>query len=258
VTSRLYRDEAVVIRSYKLGEADRIVVMLTREHGKVRAVAKGVRKTHSKFGGRLEPLSHVAIQIHRGTNLDVVNQVETIDSSGRMFGDLDVMTEGLAVLEAVDQLVPDREPVPEVFRMLVGVRKTLAERPSALVVPAFLLRLLAAEGVRPELDRCVVCGQGESEATPLVSIDLERGGVQCRGCRSGVGISAGALHLLRDVLDGRLGEALDRAHRPGGQVLDDPVVAEVASIATRAFEFHVERRLRSVAIFERHDTRSEP
>ncbi|MEY4224540.1 MAG: repair protein RecO, partial [Actinomycetota bacterium] len=192
-----------------------------------------------------------------GTNLDVVNQVETIDSSGRMFGDLDVMTEGLAVLEAVDQLVPDREPVPEVFRMLVGVRKTLAERPSALVVPAFLLRLLATEGVRPELDRCVGCGAAESENSPFASIDLERGGVQCRGCRSGIGVTPGALGLLRDVLGGRLGEALDRVHRPGGQVLDDPIVAEVAAIATRAFEFHVERRLRSVAIFERHDSRSE-
>ncbi len=258
MTSRLYRDEAVVIRSYKLGEADRIVVLLTRDHGKVRAVAKGVRKTRSKFGGRLEPMSHVAVQLHRGTNLDVVNQVETIDSSGRMFGDLDVMTEGLAVLEAVDQLVPDREPVPETFRMLVGVRKTLAERPSALVVPAFLLRLLAADGVRPELDQCVGCGRGESADSPLVAIDFERGGVQCRTCRSGVGVSSAALTLLRDVLGGRLGDALDRVHRPEGQVLDDPIVNEVAAVATRAFEYHVEKRLRSVAIFERHDARTLP
>ena len=163
-------------------------------------------------------------------------------------------------------LLSTNDPGPEWFgedgaeaaRLLHDSLADVAARHSGRFRGLCTLPMQNEAAAAAELDRCVVCGQGESGATPLVSIDLERGGVQCRGCRSGVGISAGALHLLRDVLDGRLGEALDRAHRPGGQVLDDPVVAEVASIATRAFEFHVERRLRSVAIFERHDTRSEP
>ena len=78
----LYRDEAVVLRTHKLGEADRIVTLLTREHGQVRAVAKGVRRTKSKFGARLEPAMHVDLQLHSGRNLDVVTQAETIHSYG--------------------------------------------------------------------------------------------------------------------------------------------------------------------------------
>lgn len=253
MASRLYRDAAVVLRTYRLGESDRIVVFLTEQHGKVRAVAKGIRKTRSRFGGRLEPLSYVNVQFHRGTNLDVVSQVETIDTSTNLYGDLDVMTEASAVLEAVDRLVPDLEPVPQTFRMLVGVRRTLIEKPSPLVVPAFLWKLLSAEGVRPELDRCVGCGASESADGSFVAFDSIRGGVQCRSCRTGGSISSDALALLRDMLGGKLGVVLDAAYEPGGQRLDDPVVNEVSELATRAFEAHVERRLRSLGIFERPD-----
>ena len=255
MASRLYRENAVVLRSYKLGESDRIVVLLTEGSGKVRAVAKGIRKTRSKFGGRLEPFAHVNVQLHRGSSLDVINQVETIDAAASLFGDLDIMTEASAIVEAVDQLVPDREPVPNIFRMLVGVRRTVIERPSPMVVPAFLLRLLAAEGLQPELDRCITCGEAESPDHPLASIDLERGGTQCRNCRTGTGVSSSALSLMRDIFGGRLGEVLDAFHKPGEQQLGVPVVNEVAALATRAFEMHVERRLRSVAIFERTEGR---
>lgn len=253
MTSRLYRDRGIVLRTYKAGESDRIIVFLTEHNGKVRAIAKGVRKTRSKFGGRLEPLSMLEIQLHRGRDLDVVNQVETIDSTHGVFGDLDSMTEAIAVLEAVDQLVPDREPVPHMYRMLVGVRRTLLTRPSPLVVPAFLWKLLASEGVHPVLDRCSVCGEVPEGDKDFSTFDLHHGGVTCTTCRTGMSISRPALDLMRDVLGGRLGDALDRAHHPGGQTLDDPVVNEVALLATKAFEHHVERRLRSVSIFERHD-----
>lgn len=253
MASRLYRDAAIVLRTYRLGESDRIVVLLTENHGKVRAVAKGIRKTRSRFGGRLEPLSYVNVQLHRGTNLDVVSQVETIEASSGLYGDLDVMTEASTVLEAVDRLVPDLEPVPQTFRMLVGVRRTLIDKPSPLVVPAFLWKLLASEGVRPELDRCVGCGSGESADGPFVAFDSLRGGVQCRSCRTGGSISPEALSLVRDMLGGRLGAVLEAAFEPGGQRLGDPVVNEVSELATRAFEAHVERRLRSLGIFERSD-----
>lgn len=253
MSPRTYRDAAIVLRTYRLAESDRIVVFLTENHGKVRAVAKGIRRTRSRFGGRLEPLSYVNVQFHRGSSLDVVSQVETIEASSGLYGDLDVMTEASAVLEAVDRLVPDLEPVPQTFRMLLGVRRTLIERPSPLVVPAFLWKLLAAEGVRPELDRCVGCGAVESDDSRFVAFDSVRGGVQCRSCRTGGSIGPEALALLRDMLGGRLALALEAAHDPTGQRLDDPVVNEVADLATRAFEAHVERRLRSLGIFERHD-----
>jgi DNA repair protein RecO (recombination protein O) len=160
------------------------------------------------------------------------------------------MTEAISILEAVDQLVPDREAVPQMYRMLVGARQTLLTRPSPLVVPAFLWKLLSSEGLRPQLDECVSCG--ESSGVDFIAFDLNLGGVVCRSCRSGVAISASALEMMRDVLGGKLGESLDRAFNPDGQQLNDPVINEVSQLATRAFEHHIERRLRSVSIFERH------
>lgn len=236
----LYRDTAVVLRTHKLGEADRVVVLLTEEHGKVRAVARGIRKTTSKFGARLEPMSHVRLLLAEGRDLDIVSQADTVESLAPLMNDLDHLTSGLAILEAVDQITPDREPSPELYRMLVGALRTIAQRPSTLVVAAFYWKLLALEGVRPELDACVRCG----EEGPIVAFDVSEGGVLCRSCRTGHPISTEALELMRMVLGGRLSAALDAA--PG------PATHEVASHANRALEHHLERRLRTVAMFEQH------
>ena len=244
----LYRDEAVVVRTYKLGEADRIVVLLTAEHGKVRAVAKGVRKTGSRFGARLEPMSHVRLLLARGRELDIVSQAESVESLAPMLSSLDRASQGIAAIEAVDQLSIEREPDAQMYRMLVGVLRTIAERPSPLNVPAFYWKLLAAHGVRPVLDSCVRCGGVEDPdragAVQLVAFDVAEGGTLCRSCRSGTSISRGALALLRDVLGGRLADALAQP--------ESPLTHEVGALATRAMEHHVERRLRAVAMFEHH------
>ena len=239
MTSHLYRDTAVVLRTYKLGESDRIVVLLTKEHGKVRAVARGVRKTKSRFGGRLEPLSHVSLLLSKGRELDHVSQAESIESLRHLLDDLDVATQGLAMVEAVDQLAPDREPVPHLYTMLVGALRTLAERRSPLVVPAFYWKVLAAEGVSPQLDACVSCG----DEANLVAFDLDEGGVLCRTCRRGSPVSTEAIDLMRMILGGQLNAAL--------ALPVSPVHHEVQNLATRAVEHHLERRLRSVAMFER-------
>ena len=236
----MYRATGVVLRTYKLGESDRIIVLLTEQHGKVRAVAKGVRKTKSKFGGRLEPMSHVQLLLHEGRDLDIVNQVDTVESLAPLMVDLDHMTRGMAVLEAVDQMAMDREPNPQLYRMLVGVLRTIAISDSPLVVPAFFWKLLSLEGVRPELDTCVRCGDPE----PLVAFDMDHGGVLCRTCRSGAPISADALELMRMILGGQLNAALAAPITQASH--------EVSSHATRAVEHHIERKLRSVAVFERH------
>jgi DNA repair protein RecO (recombination protein O) len=236
----LYRDTGVVLRTHRLGEADRIAVVLTEEHGKVRAVVKGVRKTTSRFGSRLEPLSHVRLLLHRGRDLDIVSQADLVESWPGLHGDLDRMTQALAMAEAVDQLSLDREADRVKYRMLVGALRTLGENPSPLVLPAFYWKLLAAEGVRPELDGCVRCG----EAGPFAAFDVAEGGVLCRPCRSGVPVSHEAVELMRAILGGGLGPLLSGAI--------PPATGEVASLATRAMEHHLERRLRAVAIFERH------
>src|SRR4051795_1547234 len=115
----LYRDEAIVIRTYKLGEADRIVVLFTRERGKVRAVAKGVRKTTSRFGGRLEPIRHVALQLYEGRELDTVTQAESLDTFASIREDLDRIGRAMGMLEAVEQISQDREPHRRVFELLL-------------------------------------------------------------------------------------------------------------------------------------------
>jgi DNA repair protein RecO (recombination protein O) len=241
--SELYRDTGVVLRTYKLRESDRIVVFHTAENGKVRAVAKGVRKTKSKFGARLEPMSHVRLLLYRGRELDIVSQAEAVEPLSPMLSSLDRASQGLAAIEAVDQLSLERESNPQLYRMLVGVLRTIASSPSPLNVAAFYWKLLANEGVRPELDRCVRCGGTEPE-TQFVAFDLNEGGVLCRSCRSGQAISAGALAILREILGGQLVQALARE--------ESPITHEVSSLATRALEFHIERRLKAVAMFEAH------
>jgi DNA repair protein RecO (recombination protein O) len=232
----LYRDTGVVLRTYKLGEADRIVVILTAVHGKVRAVAKGVRKTKSRFGARLEPMSHVSLLMYEGRELDIVSQAETIDHFRTLRDDLDGITRAMAMLEAVDQLAQDRHPSPRLYQMLLGALRTLAAGPSALLVPAFYLKLLAAEGLGPELDVCVRCGS----AGPLVAFDLDEGGTLCRDCRRGVAISDEALRLVRRVLGGDLTRVLGEAA--------SPATHDVDVLATKLMEHHLERRLRSVGL----------
>jgi DNA repair protein RecO (recombination protein O) len=242
MTGELYRDTGVVLRTYKLRESDRIVVFHTAEHGKVRAVAKGVRKTRSKFGARLEPMSHVRLLLYRGRELDIVSQAQSVEPLAPMLSSLDRASQGIASIEAVDQLSIEREPDPQLYRMVVGVLRTIAERPAALNVPAFYWKLLAAHGVRPFLDGCVRCG-GEEPDVQLVAFDLEEGGTLCRACRSGTSISRGALDTMRAILGGRLHEALAQP--------ESPITHEVGTLATRALEHHVERRLRAFAMFER-------
>tara|TARA_B100000700_G_scaffold315043_2_gene402535 strand:+ start:257 stop:970 length:714 start_codon:yes stop_codon:yes gene_type:complete len=235
----LYRDDGIVLRTWRLGEADRIVVLLTSDHGKVRGVAKGVRKTRSKFGGRLEPTSHVAVQLHRGRGeLDVVTQAETLDRFANLRLDADRFAEASALLEAVDIVSPDREPDQRRYQMLLGALRTLDERPAALIVPAFLLKLLAHEGLAPKLDACVRCGADAQ----LVAIDPGEGGVLCSDCRQGRAVSPSAVAVMRAVLGGGLSEAL--------AVTDQRVCVEVDVVVTTMVEYHLERRLRSRRVLD--------
>ena len=119
---RLYRDRAVVLRQHKLGEADRIVTLLTRDHGLVRAVAKGVRRTRSKFGARLEPFAHIDVQLHPGRNLDIVTQVQAIDAFATdIVSDYGRYTCACAVLETAERLAgEERAPAPALHRLTVG------------------------------------------------------------------------------------------------------------------------------------------
>jgi DNA repair protein RecO (recombination protein O) len=236
----LYRDVGVVVRTHKLGETDRIITIVTQDSGKVRAVAKGVRKPGSRFGSRLEPLSHVQVQLYRGRNLDVVNQVELVEIATSLRSNLEATTDGLAMCEVVEQLAHDREPSPHLYRMLVGALRQLNTAFSPLVLPALQLRLLSTEGVGPCVDQCVVCGTRED----LCAFDVNAGGVQCRAHKRGLGVSDEALQVVQSVLDGRVAMVLQRPS------LSAAVAREVAELARIAMEHHLERRIRASALFK--------
>jgi DNA repair protein RecO (recombination protein O) len=236
----LLRDSGVVLRTYRLGEADNIVVLLTEAHGKVRAVAKGVRRTSSKFGGRLEPLSHVALLLWQGrSELAVVNQVELVDHFRAVREDLARVTGALAMAEVADQLAQEGHPDAGLYRMLVGALRAMAEvrNDPTMIAPAFFVKALAHEGSEPVLTACAACG-GDPGDVDLVAFDMTEGGALCLRCRRGRPVSSEALGVLRLVLGGSLARVL--AEPP------PPCAAEVAALATEAMEVHLERRLRSV------------
>jgi DNA repair protein RecO (recombination protein O) len=238
-THGLYRDEGVVLRTIKLGEADRIVTFMTQGHGKVRGVAKGIRKTTSKFGARLEPASRVALQCYRGRELDVVTQVETVEANRELREEYALLIHAVPMLEAVDQVAQEREANPALYRMLTGALRTLAERRTPLVTPAFFWKLLSLEGFHPMLDGCARCADDGGE---LVAFDLDEGGTLCRSCAHGAGrpITRPALELLRRMLGGGLNGALTETI--------GPTTYEVEQLGIRVLEHHVERRLRSTVL----------
>ena len=234
----IYREQAVVLRTYRLGEADKIVVVLSEGRGKVRAVAKGVRKTKSKFGARLEPMTHVALQLYEGRELDTISQAETIETFRQVREDLERVARAGALLEAVDQIAQEGEPNIALYRMVLGALRALSKQDSPLIVAGFYWKLLSQEGFHPILDACAGCGGRDGDVV-LVAFDLAEGGVLCRTCRRGNPISPGALSILRDILGGQLSRALDE---PASEA-----TAEVDALATRALEHHLERRLKAAS-----------
>ena len=233
-----YRDRAVVLRTYRLGEADRIIVLLGRDHGKIRGVAKGVRRTRSRFGSRLEPAGHVDISLWRGRGeLDTITGAHVAGDVERFTAlreDLVALGRAMAMLEAVERLALERTAAPELYDRLLRGLRSLLTHPSPLSVGAFLWRLTQIEGVAPAVDGCVHCGQ----AGALVAVDIAHGGLVCRSCRpaGAVAVDAESVAVLGEILGGRLGAALARP--------SNAVTETVERLAVMVLEQHIERRLR--------------
>jgi len=240
----LYRDEALVLRTHKLGEADRIITFLTREHGKVRAVAKGVRRTSSRFGARLEPFMFVDVQLHVGRNLDIVTQAETVQPYARaIFADYGLYTAGAVMLETADRLVEaEREPSVQQFWLLAGALRALSEHAHApgLVLDSYLLRALAVAGWAPTFSDCARCG----EPGPHRAFSVAQGGTVCPRCRP-PGSTAPAqetVDLLAALLSGDWAVA---------DATDDRCRREANGIVAAYSQYHLERALRSLRMVDR-------
>src|SRR3954463_5060819 len=183
----LYRDEAIVLRTHKLGEADRIITLLTRNNGRVRAVAKGVRRTTSKFGSRLEPFTHVDVQLAEGRNLDTITQAETHDAFAAPLGaDYERYTAGTVMLETAERLVTEeKQPSTQQFLLLVGGLRAMVggERRPSQVLDSYLLRSLAVAGYAPSFEHCARCGTLPTSGAPHRWFNPSMGGVLCATCR---------------------------------------------------------------------------
>jgi DNA repair protein RecO (recombination protein O) len=243
-----YKDQGVVLRSHKLGEADKIVTIMTQGSGKVRAVAKGIRKTMSRFGARLEPFTHVSLMLYRGRGqLDTVTQAEIISPHGALRGDLGLFAAGETMVEAVDKVAEEHERNVRLVLLLLGGLRTLDRRPAhpAGVAESFMLKLLSLSGFHPSLTACGACG---STDVKLFSHGL--GGAICASCAEGraIPVSPGALAELA-----RLAMAdLDVAGEPS--VADDAVQKESRALLYGFAEYHLERRMRSVPMLVRTAT----
>ncbi|MEG3586171.1 MAG: DNA repair protein RecO [Actinomycetota bacterium] len=231
--SRYHRTKGIVLRTYKLGEADRIIVLLSPDRGMIRGVAKGIRKTKSKFGSRLEQTSHVALQIHEGkSELHLITQVETIDYFPKIRQDLSRLTKAAAMLEAVDQVALPGEPAEEMHQMLLRALQSLEQKSSPLMVPSFFLKLMALEGSNPHVAHCVNCSDPN-----VVSYSATEGGLLCQNHRKGILVSEQAVSLLQNILGGELGKALNAP--------ESNATKEVENLATQAIEHFLERRMRA-------------
>ncbi len=242
---RLYRTPAVILKRMDLGEADRIVTLFSRDVGKIRAVAKGVRRTTSRSAGHLEPFTLSDVMFAVGRDLDVISQADTLESFRTVREDLVLTTHAYYLAEMVDMLTEDRLENRAVFEALVDGLRDLAGTPdSRLVLIIFHVRLLEALGYRPELRECVTC---------RATIEPERnhfsalaGGVLCPTCgpreATARGIGTSALKLLRFVqqTDGQRSVSVPAS------------ISREAEALLRDYAEHiVERRLRSPALIAR-------
>ena len=240
----LYRDEAVVLRTHKLGEADRIITLLTRHHGRVRAVARGVRRTSSRWGSRLEPFNHVDLQLAEGRNLDTITQAETIDPFHSRLGlDYERYTSGTVMLETAERLASEeKEPSVQQFLLLVGGLRAMAagaHRPGQ-ILDSYLLRALSVAGYAPSFEHCAHCGlEG-----PHRWFNPSMGGVLCSTCRipGSAGPAPETLQLLGALLAGDwpVVEATGPRH-----------VKEASGLVAAYVQWHLERSLRSWEHLER-------
>lgn len=240
----LYRDQAVVIRTSRLGEADRIITLLTREHGRIRAVAKGVRRTKSKFGARLEPASTVDVQLHTGKTFDIITEAVSRENFGdELSADYQKWTIASAILETAERFtLNEQEPSREQYLLVVGALGSLArdEHPPSLVLDAFLLRSLAVGGYAPALESCFRCESGG----PHRFFSLAGGGSVCGQCRpsGSATVSPEALALMGALLTGKWSAA---------DSIELKVQREASGIVAAYLQFHLERSLRSLPLVER-------
>lgn len=240
--------EAVVLRSIRFGEADRVLHLYTADRGRVGAVAKGVRKTRSRFGGRLEPLSHVEVVLHHGTGeLQTVTGVQLVRSHQAARDDYYRLNAGLIGAEAMLRLFPEQERNERAFTALTRFLDLLDETPHAAERPsldplalAFQLKLLWLSGYLPHLTSCAECGADDAT---LVGYSPRAGGAVCRACAGlteALALSADGIRGIEALLASPLADA-------AGLALGDRAARDALRVVAASYEYNGGFRLRTLS-----------
>lgn len=233
-------DQGIVLRSYPFGEADRVVVLLSPNRGKLRTVAKGVRKTKSRFGGRLEPFTHVDLIVYEGRHLDTITQATVIEPFAHLRLDLERVLAAGTMVEAVDVVAQEGENSNRLFLLLLRGLKALEQGATGRdLISSFLLKLAGVVGVEPALSRCASCGRSEQ----LDRFSFSAGGALCPSCRGdgSVKLRSGLTEYLATLA------RADFAYLPP----TDPAMAtDAMGVARRFVEYHLDRRLVSLGVLD--------
>lgn len=238
-----YQDQAIVLRTHKLGEADRIITFLTRHHGKVKAVAKGVRKTTSRIGSRLEPFSHIDVHFHVGKSLDIATQIESLFPYGTNFSqDYEKWLAGQILLETAEKLTSEeKEPFETLYLLLLAAIRSLfkSEHEANLIVDAYLIRAMGLAGYLPSFKDCASCGE-----TAELNFSVELGGLTCDGCKPpGFNrINEEELTHLRSLINGNW-QIVDQSN--------SKVKKDISLLVANYVQWHLEKGLKSLRMIER-------
>ena len=239
-----YRDQAIVLRTQKLGEADRIITLFTRDHGRLKAVAKGVRRTKSRWGARLEPASCVDLLLYSGKTFDVVTQAEAIENYGDVISqDYQQWTIASSILEAAERFTAqEHEPALQQYLLVNGALTALAHKTydPSLILDAYLLRSLAVAGYAPSLTNCSRC----NAPGPHKYFSLVGGGAVCTTCKPSAAATptVDTLQLMSDLLTGDWTGAVESEMKSR---------REASGLIAAYLQWHLERGLRSLPLVER-------
>ncbi|WP_344987280.1 DNA repair protein RecO [Enteractinococcus fodinae] len=242
--SQSYRTRGIVLRTYKLAEADRIIVVLTAERGQIRAVAKGVRRTSSKFGSTLEPFMHTRMQLVPRRNMDIIVQTETIHPYGMMLtNDYDSFGAASAMVETAEQLTRDEDVAGGTahYQLLHGAIAALARRAAApkMLLTSYLLRALTIAGWAPTFDECSKCGiEG-----PHNWLSVSLGGVVCDDCAP-----PQTTYAPDDVV--ALLSALLAGNWPAIEGAQNGEIRQATSFVAQYLQYHLEKNLQSLSVME--------
>ena len=245
---RTYTTEAVVLRSFRLGEADRVLHLYTLDRGRVGAVAKGVRKTKSRFGARLEPLSHVELVLHQGqSDLQTVTGVQLLHAHHLAREDYYRLSVGLIGAEAMLRLFTEQEANERAFTALLRFLEVLDATPHVAERPAldplalsFQLKLLWLSGYLPHLTSCAECGADDAS---LVGYSPRAGGAVCGGCANqaeALALSGEGIRGIEALLASPLADAVAAG-------LTDRATRDALRVITASYEYHGGFRLRTLS-----------